>query len=187
MAAKLLPTSQVNPLHILSVRTHTFPHSSLLPHLLHARWPRGSGVRAPSGALVAAGRWKGVSWTHAYNNPARRACGFWLSAHRHDHRHPQDPHDGRVLPRQSGVQPAQGTLAARRQVWFLQLFDAFLRLWTKCSHVQEHEASSTVHMCSIMKAAAVIGADGAAGSPFAALSILRRREERWCFNGRNPP
>lgn len=56
-------------------------------------------------------------------------------------------------------------------VQVLQLFDAgaFLRLWTKCTHVQGYEASSTVHICSIMKGGAVLGADGAAGSPFAAL------------------
>lgn len=56
-------------------------------------------------------------------------------------------------------------------VQVLQLFDAgaFLRIWTKCSHVEEHEASSPVSICSIMKAAAVLGADGGAGSPFAVL------------------
>lgn len=59
-----------------------------------------------------AGRWKGVSCTHAYNNQARRACWLWRSAHRQDHRHPQDPHYGQILPRSSGVQQAQGRFAA---------------------------------------------------------------------------
>lgn len=74
--------------------------------------------RTPRTHAVAAGRWKGVSWTHAYNNPALRAGGLWLSAHRQDHRHLQDPHHGPVLPGQRGVQPAQGRLAARGEIGF---------------------------------------------------------------------
>lgn len=53
-----------------------------------------------------------------------------------------------------------------------------MRALSKRTHVQEYEASSTAHISSIMKAAALLGADGGAGSPFAALEVLQRRKER---------
>lgn len=133
MAAKLLPWRLIPPAYC--------PWEGAL-----SRTGRRSRTASPQAERRSRGGWpverRVLARAHAYNKQAGPARCLWLSVHRQDPRHPQDPHHGRVLRRSSGVQQAQGRSAAA----FLSGFDT---IRPKDDQIRSREASSAVFSAGV--------------------------------------